>query len=142
MIRITARLMLDPADVQETFTRASGPGGQHVNKVASAVQIRYPLDKLGEMPEDMLERLKALAGRKLTAEGDLVITAERFRSQPMNRADALEKLVELLKQAAVRPKARIATRPSRAAKAKRMDGKAKRGVVKQGRSWKPGRDEG
>lgn len=142
MIRITARLMLDPADVQEVFVRASGPGGQNVNKVSSAVQIRYPVARLGEMPEDMRERLAALAGRKLTAEGDLVISAERFRSQPMNRADALERLVALLKQAAVRPKTRIATRPTKASKVRRLEGKSKRGAVKQGRTWRPGKDEG
>lgn len=141
MIRITSRLHLDPADVEEVFVRASGPGGQNVNKVSSAVQIRYPLARLGEMPEDMRLRLAALAGRKLTAGGDLVISAERFRSQPMNRADALERLVELLRQAAVRPKARIATKPTKASKVRRVEGKVKRGAVKQGRTWRPGKDE-
>lgn len=141
MIRITSRLHLDPADVEEVFVRASGPGGQNVNKVSSAVQIRYPIVRLGEMPEDMRLRLAALAGRKLTSTGELVISAERFRSQPMNRADALERLVDLLRQAAVRPKIRIATKPSRAAKARRVEGKVKRGAVKQGRTWRPGKDE-
>ena len=141
MIRITSRLHLDPADVEEVFVRASGPGGQNVNKVSSAVQIRYPVARLGEMPEDMRLRLAALAGRKLTSTGELVISAERFRSQPMNRADALERLVDLLRQAAVRPKIRIATKPSRAAKARRVEGKVKRGAVKQGRTWRPGKDE-
>jgi ribosome-associated protein len=141
MIRITSRLHLDPADVEEVFVRASGPGGQNVNKVSSAVQIRYPIARLGEMPEDMRLRLAALAGRKLTSTGELVISAERFRSQPMNRADALERLVDLLRQAAVRPKIRIATKPSRAAKARRVEGKVKRGAVKQGRTWRPGKDE-
>lgn len=141
MIRITSRLQLDPADVEEVFVRASGPGGQNVNKVSSAVQIRYPVARLGEMPEDMRLRLAALAGRKLTSTGELVISAERFRSQPMNRADALERLVELLRQAAVRPKVRIATKPSKAAKARRVEGKVKRGAVKQGRTWRPGKDE-
>ena len=141
MIRITSRLHLDPADVEEVFVRASGPGGQNVNKVSSAVQIRYPVARLGEMPEDMRLRLAALAGRKLTSTGELVISAERFRSQPMNRADALERLVDLLRQAAVRPKIRIATKPSKAAKARRVEGKVKRGAVKQGRTWRPGKDE-
>lgn len=140
MIKITARLMLDPRDVEEVFVRASGPGGQNVNKVSSAVQIRYPVAKLGDMPDDMRERLAALAGKKLTADGELVISAERFRSQPMNRQDALERLVDLLKQAAIRPKIRIATRPTKASKVRRVEGKVKRGAMKKTRSGKPSFD--
>lgn len=141
MIRITSRLQLDPADVEEVFVRASGPGGQNVNKVSSAVQIRYPLARLGEIPEDMRARLETLAGRRLTAAGELLIESQRFRSQPMNRADALDKLVALIRQAAIRPKARIATKPTRASKTRRLEGKAKRGAVKQGRTWRPSREE-
>jgi ribosome-associated protein len=137
MIRIARGLFLDPADVSETFVRASGPGGQNVNKVSSAVQIRYSLEKLAGMPDDMRARLVAQAGRRLTAEGEIIITAERFRNQPQNRDDALARLVELLQQAAVRPKPRIATRPTRASKVRRVEAKVKRGAIKKARTGRP-----
>jgi ribosome-associated protein len=131
MIRITRSITLDPADVTETFVRASGPGGQNVNKVASAVQLRFAIDRLQGMGEDMRARLVTLAGRRLTAEGEIVITAERFRTQADNRADALERLVELLREASIRPKPRIATRPTLASKKRRVEAKVRRAGVKR-----------
>jgi ribosome-associated protein len=134
MIRITRSLSIDPADLAESFVRASGPGGQNVNKLSTAVQLRYPIDKLVGMPPDMRERLVKLAGRRLTAEGELVISAERFRTQAQNRQDAQDRLVELFKQAAIRPRPRIATRPTKASKVRRLDAKTHRGAIKQGRA--------
>ncbi len=137
MIRITRSLALDPAHLAESFVRASGPGGQNVNKLSTAVQLRYPVDRLEGMPADMRERLVRLAGRRLTDEGELVITAERFRTQARNREDALERLVALLKEAAVRPKPRVATRPTKASKVRRVDAKTRRGAIKKARGGKP-----
>lgn len=113
--------------------RSSGPGGQNVNKLSTAVQLRYAIDKMTNMPADMRERLVLLAGRRLTLNGEIVIIAESFRTQGQNREDALARLVELLKQAAVRPKARIATRPTRASTVRRVDSKVKRGAIKRNR---------
>jgi ribosome-associated protein len=141
MIPITRRLALDPADLAESFVRASGPGGQNVNKLSTAVQLRYPIDRLVGMPPDMRERLVNLAGRRLTAEGELVLIAERFRTQAQNREDALARLVELLKEASIRPKPRIATRPTRASKVRRVEGKVKRGAIKRARGGKPTDDQ-
>jgi ribosome-associated protein len=140
MIPITRRLALDPADLAESFVRASGPGGQNVNKLSTAVQLRYPIDRLVGMPPDMRERLVNLAGRRLTAEGELVLIAERFRTQAQNREDALARLVALLKEAAIRPKARIATKPTKASKARRVEAKVKRGAIKRARTGRPGED--
>jgi ribosome-associated protein len=141
MIRITRSLSIDPADLSESFVRASGPGGQNVNKLSTAVQLRYPIDRLAGMPADMRARLADLAGRRLTAEGELIISAERFRTQTQNRADALERLIALLKEASIRPKARIKTRPTRASQVRRVEGKVKRGAVKKTRGGRP-TDEG
>lgn len=140
MIRITRSLSLDPADISESFVRSSGPGGQNVNKLSTAVQLRWPIDRLVAMPEDMRARLVRLAGRRLTLEGEIVIVAERFRTQAQNREDALARLVELLKEAAVRPKTRIATRPTRASQVRRVEGKVKRGAIKKGRQARPSDD--
>jgi ribosome-associated protein len=139
MIRITRSLSIDPADLSESFVRASGPGGQNVNKLSTAVQLRYPVDRLG-MPDDMRARLVLLAGRRLTADGELIISAERFRTQAQNREDALARLVELIRNASVRPKPRIATRPTRASKVRRVEGKVRRGAVKRTRAGKPAED--
>jgi len=140
MIRITRSLAIDPADLSESFVRSSGPGGQNVNKLSTAVQLRYPVDRLAGMPPDMRERLAALAGRRLTADGELIIIAERFRTQVQNREDALARLVALFKEASVRPKARIATRPTRASKVRRVEGKVKRGAIKRARGG-PAQDD-
>lgn len=139
MIRITRTLAIDPADLSESFVRSSGPGGQNVNKLSTAVQLRYQVDRLG-MPDDMRARLVLLAGRRLTADGELIISAERFRTQVQNREDALARLVDLLKEASVRPKPRIATRPTRASKVRRVESKVKRGAIKRARGGKPGDD--
>lgn len=118
--------------LSESFLAATGPGGQNVNKVATAVQLRADVFKLGLAPE-VYERLKRLAGSKLTAGGELLITARRFRTQDANRTDARARLAQLIADAHVAPKKRRATRPSKAARAKRVDAKKQRSTVKSGR---------
>ncbi|MFN3891082.1 MAG: alternative ribosome rescue aminoacyl-tRNA hydrolase ArfB [Beijerinckiaceae bacterium] len=134
MIRITRSIAIDESELQENFVRASGPGGQNVNKVASAVQLRFDVAHSPSLPDDVRARLARLAGRRLTNEGVLILNADRFRTQERNRADALDRLVALIREAAVRPVARIATKPSRAAKKKRVDEKKRRSDVKRRRS--------
>jgi len=118
--------------LSESFLAATGPGGQNVNKVATAVQLRANLDQL-LLTEPVLERLKRIAGSRMTGSGELLITARRFRTQDANRADARRRLAQMIAQAHMQPKKRRATRPSRAAKAKRVDEKKQRSAVKQGR---------
>lgn len=140
MIEITADISIDPNEIEETFVRASGPGGQNVNKVSSAVQLRFDLRHSPSLPSSMAVRAMRLAGKRLTKEGVIVITAARFRTQEQNRADALERLVELLREAARRPAPRVPTRPGRAAKARRVDTKTKRGALKRLRGKRPGEE--
>jgi len=118
--------------IEEKFLAASGPGGQNVNKVATACQLRCDVDKLG-LAEDVRARLKTVAGSRMTASGEIVVTARKYRTQEANREDARARLAELIAQAHIRPAKRKRTRPSRAAKAKRVDAKKQRGTVKQGR---------
>jgi ribosome-associated protein len=139
MIRITDSLRLARGAIAESFVRAQGPGGQNVNKVATAVELRLDV-AAAALPAGLKARLKAIAGRRLTQDGILVVTAQEHRSQERNRAAALAKLVLLLRRAAQKPKRRIATRPSGAAKARRLEWKARHARTKSLRQSRPSLD--
>lgn len=132
-IAITRTVSIDPDEIEETFVRGTGAGGQNVNKVASAVQLRFDLANSPNISDAMKRRVGTLAGSRLTKDGVIVIVANNHRDQPMNRADALARLVELLKAGAYVPKPRIATRPTLASKKRRLDAKTNRSSIKQGR---------
>ncbi len=140
MIRIDARISIDEREIEESFVRSSGPGGQNVNKLSTAVQLRFDVARSPNLPEDVRARLSKLAGRRLTNEGVLVIVAESHRSQLTNRQDALAKLVDLIRRATVVPKPRKATKPTLGSKLRRLDGKTRRSTVKKLRGGKPGLD--
>jgi ribosome-associated protein len=138
MHRVTDTISIDDSDLQESFVRASGPGGQNVNKVSSAVQLRFDVRHSPSLPNDVAVRLMRLAGKRLTKEGVIVIIAQQHRDQTRNRADARERLFALIRQAAVRPVPRRATKVPKAQKRKRVEGKKHRGHIKSLRSGRPG----
>jgi ribosome-associated protein len=130
MIEITPSLKIDERELQIDFMRASGPGGQNVNKVASAVQLRFDV-RASSLPEDVKARLTQLAGKRVTDEGILLIEAKRFRTQEQNRADAIQRFVELVRKSLVKPKARKKTKPTQASKEVRLKEKKRRGAIKK-----------
>ena len=138
-IRITSRISLDESELEERFVTASGPGGQNVNKVATAVELRLDVGRSPGLTDAVRLRLAGLAGRRMTGDGVLVIQAQRFRTQERNRADARERLVALIQAAAAPPAPRFATRPTLGSKRRRLEGKAMRAETKKGRG-RPGED--
>ncbi|MGQ0742007.1 MAG: alternative ribosome rescue aminoacyl-tRNA hydrolase ArfB [Alphaproteobacteria bacterium] len=132
-IRVTPEIGIDEAELDERFILASGPGGQNVNKVATAVQLRFNAGTSTSLPDDVRARLIALAGRRLTKEGVLVLQGSRFRSQERNRADVRERLVQLIRQAAITPKKRKPTKPTKTAKERRLKRKKGRSELKRQR---------
>ncbi len=135
MIQITPSFSIDESELQFAFVRASGPGGQNVNKVATAVQLRFDVTH-SSLPEEVKERLKHLAGNKITGDGELLIEAKKFRTQEQNREDALNRLTDLLQRAFEKSKARRKTKPTKAAKEKRLKEKKVRGEIKKIRQTK------
>lgn len=131
MIPVTRTIAIDEREIEERFILASGPGGQNVNKVATAVQLRFDALRSPSLSGEVRERLMRLAGRRLTKEGMLVITAARHRSQERNRQDALERLIDLIARAAIAPKPRRATKPTAASKRRRLEAKTQRSQVKR-----------
>jgi ribosome-associated protein len=138
MLRVTDTISIDASELSEAFVRSSGPGGQNVNKVSSAVQLRFDVRKSPSLPNDVAVRLMRLAGKRLTKDGVIVIIAQTHRQQERNRADARERLFDLIRQAAVKPVPRRATRVPKAQKRKRVEGKKHRGRIKSLRGGKQG----
>jgi ribosome-associated protein len=140
MIPVTPTISLDESELEERFIRASGPGGQNVNKLSSAVQLRFDVRRSPSLPGDVRARLEQLAGRRLTRDGVLVIIAQRHRTQERNRQDARDRLIELVERAAVAPIPRRATRPTKASRERRIESKKRRSTVKGLRRVRPAED--
>jgi ribosome-associated protein len=134
MLKVTSRITIAEEELEERFVRASGPGGQNVNKVSTAVELRFNARASPALTEDVRKSLIRLAGRRITDEGVLVIRAERFRTQGRNREDARQRLVDLIAKAAVPPKPRVKTKPTLASKKRRLDTKSRRSEVKRNRA--------
>jgi ribosome-associated protein len=134
MIAVTDRISLDESELEFEFVLASGPGGQNVNKVSTAVRLKFDVRRSPSLPDAVRARLERLCGKRLTQDGVLVIAAQRFRSQIRNREDAIDRLVALIREAATPPKPRRPTRPTQASRRKRLEAKARRADVKRGRS--------
>ena len=141
MLEITPELAIPDDELDERFIQASGPGGQNVNKVATAVQLRFEAARSRVLPPEVRERLLRAAGSRLTADGALLITARRFRTQEANRRDARARLAALIARAVPEPRQRRPTRPSRAARERRLQEKAQRGAIKRQRGTRPDDDE-
>jgi ribosome-associated protein len=140
MIRVTPEIDIDEREIEESFVRASGPGGQNVNKLSTAVQLRFDVRRSPSLSGEVRTRLERLAGSRLTRDGVLIIIAQRHRTQPRNRQDALDRLIELVRQAAVRPIKRRPTKPTRASRERRIEGKKLRAGIKHLRRAKPAVD--
>ena len=140
MIPVTNSIAIDEREIEENFVRASGPGGQNVNKLATAVQLRFDVERSPALPEGVRARLKKLAGKRLTQDGVLVIMAQRHRTQERNRQDALQRLVELIRCAATPPAPRRPSKPTLASKRRRLEAKSRRAGIKTLRSAKPSLD--
>ena len=140
MIRITDAISIDEAELEENFVRSSGPGGQNVNKLSTAVQLRFDVRRSPSLPNDVAVRLMRLGGKRMTKDGVLVLIAQSHRTQERNRADALERLTALIKEAAVKPVPRRATKPTKASKQRRIEGKKRRSGIKDMRRSKPSWD--
>jgi ribosome-associated protein len=140
MIRVTAKISIDEGEIAESFVRASGPGGQNVNKLSTAVQLRFDVRHSRSLPPDVAARLERLAGSRLTREGTLLITAQRHRMQARNRQDALDRLIDLIRRAAVSPLKRRPTKPTAASRERRIEGKKHRSGLKKLRRAAPSFD--
>jgi ribosome-associated protein len=131
MIKITKNIAINENEIEEQFIRASGPGGQHVNRAATAVQLRFDVANSPSLPDTVRERLVHLAGSRMTEDGVLIVEARRFRTQDRNRQDAINRLVKLIRKAARKPKTRRKTKPTRASKERRLRNKRHRGEIKR-----------
>lgn len=137
MIRITHRISLDDDELKESFVRSSGPGGQNVNKLSTAVELRFDVRNSPNLPDDVRHRLERLAGSRLTQDGVLILTADRHRTQHRNRQAALERLTELIREASIPPTPRRPTKPTLGSKKRRLEAKGQRSAIKRLRSGKP-----
>ncbi|MSP46318.1 MAG: aminoacyl-tRNA hydrolase [Xanthobacteraceae bacterium] len=140
MIRVTDQISIDESEIEESFVRSSGPGGQNVNKLSTAVQLRFDVRQSPSLPNDVALRLMRLGGRRITKDGVLVLIAQSHRTQERNRADAQARLIALIKEAAIKPVPRRATKPTKASKQRRIEGKKRRSGIKDLRRSKPSFD--